>query len=85
MTVIPPEAVPVQVSGLADYDAIVLNNVSAWELSETQQQAVITHTEDGNGLIVIGGAAAFGPGSYAGTDLERAMPVTVKVFVSAIV
>lgn len=79
VTVIPPEAVPVMASGLAAYDAIVLNNVSAWEMADAQQQAVITHTQQGNGLIVIGGAAAFGPGSYAGTDLEQAMPVTVKV------
>ena len=57
----------------------MLNNVPAWDLSEAQQAAVINHTKDGNGLIVIGGSAAYGPGSYAGTPLERAMPVTVKV------
>ncbi|HYI24995.1 MAG TPA: VWA domain-containing protein, partial [Thermomicrobiales bacterium] len=79
ITVLPPEGLPSNQSGLGDYDAIVLNNVSAWELGDAQQQAVIAHTQEGNGLIVVGGSAAYGPGSYAGTPLERAMPVTVKV------
>jgi len=79
VVVIPPDEVPVREADMGTHDAIVLDNVSAWELSDAQQASVIAHTEAGNGLIVIGGSAAFGPGSYAGTDLERALPVTVKV------
>ena len=30
-------------------------------------------------MIVIGGTASYGPGAYAGTPLEDALPVTVKV------
>ena len=36
-------------------------------------------TSLGRGLVVIGGTAAYGPGGYAGTPLEDALPVTVKV------
>jgi Mg-chelatase subunit ChlD len=79
VTVIAPGDMPVRLSDLAAYDAVVLDNVSAWDLSNEQQETLIGHTEAGNGLIVVGGSASFGPGSYAGTPLERAMPVTVKV------
>ncbi|MBA3275964.1 MAG: VWA domain-containing protein [Chloroflexia bacterium] len=79
VTLTAPGDVPVRLSDLGAYDAVVLDNVSAWELSTDQQQALIAHTEAGNGFLVVGGSASYGPGSYAGTPLERAMPVTVKV------
>ena len=79
VTVVSPDQVPVRLSELGTWDAVVLDNVSAWDLSEAQQAALVSHTEAGNGLIVVGGSASFGPGSYAGTTLEEAMPVTVKV------
>jgi Mg-chelatase subunit ChlD len=74
-----PDQVPFRTSDLAGFDAIFLNNVPAWDLSDGQQSTIVNHTRDGNGLVVIGGSAAYGPGSYAGTPLEAAMPVTVKV------
>ncbi|HVL24243.1 MAG TPA: VWA domain-containing protein [Thermomicrobiales bacterium] len=74
-----PADVPVRLSELSVYDAIVLNNVPAWTLNEDQQGAIVAHTREGRGLIVVGGSAAYGPGSYAGTTLEDALPVTVKV------
>lgn len=79
VTVTAPAEVPIRLSDLSSYDAVVLDNVSAWELSDEQQQTLIGHTEAGNGFIVVGGSSSYGPGSYAGTPLERAMPVTVKV------
>ncbi len=79
VTLSAPADVPARLSDLGPYDAVVLDNVSAWELSDGQQQALIGHTEAGAGFIVVGGSASFGPGSYAGTPLEDAMPVTVKV------
>lgn len=79
VTVMEPSAVPANTADLAAWDAVVLNNVPAWDLSNNQQVALVDHTEAGNGLIVLGGSAAYGPGSYAGTPLEQAMPVSVKV------
>jgi len=79
VTVSLPADVPVRLSALAGYDTIVLNNVPAWTLNEDQQGAVVAHTRQGRGLIVVGGSAVYGPGSYAGTTLEDALPVTVKV------
>ncbi|HEU0163983.1 MAG TPA: VWA domain-containing protein, partial [Thermomicrobiales bacterium] len=77
--VVTPDDAPTTESGFAGYQAIVLNNVPAWTLSADQQTALVASTKDGGGLIAIGGSAAFGPGSYAGTTLEQALPVTVKV------
>ncbi len=77
--VVTPDQVPFRSGDLAGIDAVFLNNVPAWDLSTDQQSTLVEHTRDGNGLIVIGGSAAYGPGSYAGTPLEDAMPVTVKV------
>jgi Mg-chelatase subunit ChlD len=79
VTVVAPDDVPFRTSDLAGYDAVVLNNVPAWNLSNEQQSTIVAHTQSGNGLTVIGGSASYGPGSYAGTPLEAAMPVTVKV------
>lgn len=79
VTTVTPDGVPVRSSELERYDAIVLDNVSAWDLSPEQQRTIVSHTRGGHGLIVVGGSASFGPGSYAGTELEAALPVTVKV------
>ncbi|MGB3329395.1 MAG: VWA domain-containing protein [Thermomicrobiales bacterium] len=77
--VVTPDLVPATTAELASYQAIVLDNVPAWTLSQQQQQALVSTTRNGAGLIAIGGTASFGPGSYAGTTLEQALPVTVKV------
>ncbi len=74
-----PDQVPSISGSLLTFQAIVLNNVPAWTLSEQQQTAIVDRTQDGGGLIAVGGSASFGPGSYAGTTLEKALPVTVKV------
>ena len=77
--VVTPDAVPATTAELSAWQAIVLDNVPAWTLGQEQQRALVANTRNGGGLIAIGGTASFGPGSYAGTTLEEALPVTVKV------
>ena len=77
--VISPRDAPSSPAQLTAYQSVILNNVPAWTLDEQQQAALVRRTQDGGGLIAIGGSASFGPGSYAGTTLETALPVTVKV------
>src|SRR5918995_1097996 len=79
VTVALPNAVPLRLSELSAYDSIVLDNVPAWNLGNDQQAALVERTRAGGSLIVVGGAASYGPGGYAGTPLESALPVTVKV------
>lgn len=80
VTTITPERVPSRLSDLAPYDAIILNNVPASALSVDQVAAIDQAARTlGKGVVVTGGASSYGPGAYAGTELEQMMPVTVKV------
>ncbi len=80
VTLTPPADVPSQMDELGRYDAIVLDNVAADALTLDQQAGLQEAARAlGRGLIVLGGTSAFGPGAYAGTALEEALPVTVKV------
>lgn len=80
VTVVAPEDVPVRLSELGAWDGFVLDNVPAPAFTYDQVAGLREATRTlGRGLIVIGGTAAYGPGAYAGTALEDALPVTVKV------
>jgi hypothetical protein len=79
-TVVSPSQVPVSVSGLARWQAVALVNVSAAELGYQRMNALATATRDlGVGLAAFGGTNTFGPGGLAGTPVEEALPVTMKV------
>ena len=80
VTRITPASLPSKSSDLAAYDAIVLNNVAASDLTLDQIAAIDQAARKlGKGVIVLGGASSYGPGGYAGTTLENMLPVTVKV------
>jgi Mg-chelatase subunit ChlD len=72
-------ALPDTVDELRAWDAIVLNNVPAWDIETANQEALIDYARGGGGVLVLGGTASFGPGAYASTPLESMLPVTVKV------
>ncbi|MBA3336131.1 MAG: VWA domain-containing protein [Chloroflexia bacterium] len=74
-----PAEVPWRLSELSVFDAVILNNVAANELTLDQVAGLRESTRSGRGLIVLGGTASFGPGGYAGSALEEALPVTVRV------
>jgi Mg-chelatase subunit ChlD len=70
---------PTDPEDLAGWDAIVLDNVPAWDIPTEGQEALEAYARNGGGVLVIGGTASFGPGAYASTPLESMLPVTVKV------
>jgi Mg-chelatase subunit ChlD len=75
-----PEEVPASAIGLAPYGSVVLDDVSALDLSQAQQEALRAFVGTaGGGLVAIGGGHSFGVGGYAGTPLEEALPVTMDV------
>lgn len=75
-----PADIPERLSELNSYDAIVLDNIPASDLTVGQIAALQQGTREfGRGLIVIGGTSAYGPGGYANTPLEELLPVDVKV------
>lgn len=75
---IPPHKLPTHPGGYIDADAIVLNNVAAFDLDETQMTAIRDAVRElGVGLIVVGGHESFGPGGYRGTVIEDLLPVNL--------
>ncbi|MFN8590156.1 MAG: VWA domain-containing protein [Thermomicrobiales bacterium] len=80
VTVSDPAGIPSRLSEIGAWDGFVLDNVPASALTLDQIAGLREATRSlGRGLIVIGGTSAYGPGGYAGTPLEEALPVTVKV------
>ncbi|MFM9107778.1 MAG: VWA domain-containing protein [Chloroflexota bacterium] len=80
VTVAAPADLPARLSELARYDGFVLDNVAASDLTLDQVAGLQEATRSlGRGLVVVGGSSSYGPGGYAGTRLELALPVTVKV------
>ena len=74
--VIPPSELPTDLVSLQSHDTLILSNLSADELSESQMELIESYVRDlGKGLVVIGGDRAFGRGGYHDTPLERALPV----------
>jgi hypothetical protein len=75
-----PEEVPAYPVGFSPYRSVVLDDVSALDLSRAQQDSIRAFVGTaGGGLVAVGGAHSFGVGGYAGTPLEDALPVTMDV------
>ncbi|MGH9068067.1 MAG: VWA domain-containing protein, partial [Acidimicrobiales bacterium] len=80
VTVVDPALVPRSAGALAGYQAVALVDVSAAELGQARMSALATATRDlGVGLAAFGGPDTFGPGGWADTPLEQAMPVDMRV------
>ncbi|MGE4602263.1 MAG: VWA domain-containing protein, partial [Planctomycetota bacterium] len=75
---------PQQVSAIAeDYlgiEAVVLDDVSAFDLDPTRIELVekLVHST-GMGLLMVGGPASFGAGGWRGTKVEEALPVKMDI------
>jgi Mg-chelatase subunit ChlD len=61
--------------GYTGCSAVVLDNVSALEMTEGQQTALQDYVSGGGGLLVIGGESSLGRGEYYATPLEEMLPV----------
>lgn len=71
---------PRTAAGLAQFQAVVLVNVPAPDLGTDAMNVLQTSVRDlGMGLVVIGGDQSYGPGGYAGTPLETALPVQIEL------
>ncbi|MCX7702284.1 MAG: hypothetical protein N2039_15525, partial [Gemmataceae bacterium] len=65
---------------LSNFDAVVLANVPAEQLSAEQMEVIRSNTGDqGCGLVMIGGPDSFGAGGWQGTPVEAALPVDCDV------
>ncbi|HEY8475552.1 MAG TPA: VWA domain-containing protein, partial [Chloroflexota bacterium] len=74
--VVPPAGVPADLAGWAQYDVAVLADVPVEALPPGVMETVERFVRDlGRGLVMTGGPSSFGPGGYADTPVERALPV----------
>ncbi len=75
-----PGGLPADLRGMQPYDAIILNNVPAWELSGTQMLSLQSYVRDlGCGLVMVGGEQSYGPGGYRSTPIEETLPVSMDI------
>ena len=75
-----PAAAPRGITDWVRYQAVFLLDIPAYSLGEQVMSELETYVRDvGGGLVMIGGPDSFGPGGYAGTPLERALPVSMDI------
>lgn len=73
----PVDRLPVTPEQWRAFDVIVLGDLERSFLTPQQLQSIERAVSEGSGLIMLGGQATFGPGGYAGTPVEQALPVQV--------
>ena len=71
-----PRGIPMDGS-LAGFDAIVLADTPADQVSATLEASLERYVRDGGTLLFAGGPRAFGPGGWRGSQLERILPVAL--------
>lgn len=64
---------------LAQYQALILSDVPATDLTPGQMALISRFVRDGGGLAMIGGPRSFAPGGYYETTVEGVLPVTCDV------
>ncbi len=67
---------PSSTGGLHAYDGVILDDVSAADLTSAQTSALHTAVyNDGKGLVVVGGQQAYSLGHYTNSPLESMLPL----------
>lgn len=73
-------SMPTSLAQLQTFDAVVLDNVSATDLSSEQLKSFEAMVRDfGVGLVMVGGPDSYGAGGYFDTPVERALPVSMDL------
>ena len=76
----PAHALPATMHALGEYDLVILDNVSGFDLSLEKMQLLEDYVRAaGGGLVTIGGDRSYAAGGYYDTPIERALPVTMDV------
>jgi Ca-activated chloride channel homolog len=72
--------VPADAAAFAQYDLIVLSDISAVDLAPEQLAGLASYVRDlGGGLLLMGGDRSLGPGGYGKTPIEEVSPVSFDV------
>ena len=77
---IPASALPGSLRELLDYDLVMLDNVSGFDISLAKMEILESYVRDaGGGVVMLGGDRSYGAGGYHGTPVERLLPVSMNV------
>ena len=72
----PATALPGTLAGYLPYDAIIMDDVPAYGISNEKMETIAQYVRDaGGGLLMAGGDSSFGAGGYYKTPVERVLPV----------
>lgn len=75
-----PVDFPLTWEELASYNAVVMVDVPARQLNQSQMDALQTYVRDlGGGLVVVGGPTSYGVGGYFRTTLEEMLPIEMQI------
>ena len=77
---IPAVALPAALHELVEYDLVVLDDVSGFDLSLEKMEQLERYVRDaGGGLVKVGGDRSYSAGGYYDTPVEGLLPVTMDV------
>jgi Mg-chelatase subunit ChlD len=75
-----PEECQWSLAELAQYSAVILENVPAGKIGMNGMETLAAWVEQtGSGLAMTGGQKSYGPGGYFKSPLERIMPVSMEL------
>ena len=75
-----PEECNWSLEDVAQYSAVILENVPAGDIGMDGMQTLASWVEQtGSGLAMTGGQKSYGPGGYFKSPLERVMPVSMEM------
>ena len=75
-----PAGLPGTLAGYLPYDALILDDVPGYSISNEKMETIAHYVRDtGGGLLMIGGPNSFGSGGYYKTPIERILPVDMDV------
>ena len=75
-----PRALPTEMTSLSPYQAVILVDAPAREMSPRSMLALQSYVRDaGGGLVTVGGPSSYGVGGYFKTTLEQALPVNSQI------
>lgn len=79
-TSLPPEAAPVTMEGLREYDTVILANTPVPDLPEGFLEILESYVRTaGGGFVASGGEDSFALGGYKGSVLEEILPVEMEL------
>ncbi len=72
-----PTAVPQSLSELSPFHFVILSDLARSDVTRGAEALFEQYVRSGGGLLYAGGEAAYGPGGWQGSRLERILPVTM--------